>query len=53
MPEAGKKTLELKNIEFVVLAENSLFLVICFSIKKNKPMKHGAVDYTGLIALMK
>lgn len=36
MPEAGKKTLELKNIEFVVLEENSLFLVICLKTKKTK-----------------
>lgn len=39
MPEARKKTLELKNIEFVVLAENSLFLVICFSKNKQKKNK--------------
>lgn len=28
IPEAGKKTLELKNTEFVVLAENTLSLVV-------------------------
>lgn len=36
MPEARKKTLEQKNIEFVVLAENSLFLSQLFAFQKQK-----------------